>query len=177
MNHQHEILPGLWIGDSYSRKNSSWLSKEGIRVIINCTPDLEFVNMSSIFHYRYPMRDGAKGDSNWKAMKNGSDVILKHYGYWITDSSGNIHHQPSKKEVSKVLVHCHQGLSRSASVIGCYLIRYCRWSGEGAIGWIKSRRPGSLNYLGFRKMLWKWDSITNKNDNEKEKNNTLDNIE
>tara|TARA_B100001250_G_C19800024_1_gene790585 strand:+ start:138 stop:374 length:237 start_codon:yes stop_codon:yes gene_type:complete len=49
--------------------------------IINCTPDLDFVNMSSIIHYRYPMRDGAKGDSNWKAMKNGSDMILKQYGY------------------------------------------------------------------------------------------------
>ena len=148
-NHQSLILPKLWIGNSYSRKRSSWLQRE-IGLVINCTPDLTMdeVRGDGICYLRCAMIDGRKGKDNWKAMKKGADAIWEFF-------------QNSEAQTSNgrkgVLVHCHQGLNRSASVIGCYLVWYLKWSGDQAINWIQRYRPGSLYYLGFRKMLWKWE--------------------
>ena len=138
--HQSLILPRLWIGNSYSRKMTRWLQGE-IGLVINCTPDLSLEGGRGPV-IRCAMIDGRKGEENWKAMKKGADAIRD---FFQTDQKKG------------VLVHCHQGLNRSASVIGCYLVLYLKWTGDMAINWIRQKRPGSLYYLGFRKMLWKWE--------------------
>ena len=142
-NHQTLIIDRLWIGDRMSRKMIRWMKMSNIKLVCNMTPDLEFYGSHLITHKRFPMNDGMKGDANWKSMKKSSDEI---------------HRVLQNPNGGSVLVHCHQGLSRSASAIGCYLIRYLGWSGDRAIEWIQTRRRGSLTYIGFRKMLWKWEN-------------------
>ena len=68
------IVPKIWIGNSHSRKNITWI-KQNISVIINCTPDLDNSHINGCQIFRCPMIDGQKGNSNWKAMKKGSDLI------------------------------------------------------------------------------------------------------
>ena len=104
------------------------------------------------------MIDGQKGIENWKSMCRGAFLIKK----WKDKSNqSNVN----------ILVHCHQGLNRSACVIACFLVKYLEWNSHQAIRWIQSRRPGSLNYLGFKKMIWKIEREKNISQTQDKNNN------
>jgi cell division cycle 14 len=43
-----------------------------------------------------------------------------------------------------VAVHCKAGLGRTGCVVGCYMMKHYRCTGEEVIGWLRIVRPGSI---------------------------------
>lgn len=58
-----------------------------------------------------------------------------------------------------VLVHCQQGISRSAAVVIAYLIRYRGMGYDDALGWLKAKRACVKPNPGFVKILREWDAF------------------
>lgn len=54
---------------------------------------------------------------------------------------------------ARVLVHCAEGISRSASVVAAVLIAEFGWDADRAVGFVKSRRLGAEPNMGFVKQL------------------------
>lgn len=54
---------------------------------------------------------------------------------------------------ARVLVHCVQGISRSASIASAYLIAAYNWSPTQAVQYVKSKRPSAEPNSGFVSQL------------------------
>jgi Dual specificity phosphatase, catalytic domain len=57
-----------------------------------------------------------------------------------------------------VLVHCHSGMSRSATVVAAYLMQRNCWTEEDTLGYMRERRHAVYPNAGFRAQLnryWK----------------------
>ncbi|KAF7327254.1 Phosphatases II [Mycena kentingensis (nom. inval.)] len=61
-----------------------------------------------------------------------------------------------------VLVHCQQGVSRSASIIIAFLIRQNHMSCDAAYAFVKERRRCIRPNSGFLKALHEWETACNK---------------
>ncbi|KAF8630932.1 hypothetical protein AX17_005289 [Amanita inopinata Kibby_2008] len=64
------------------------------------------------------------------------------------------------KSGQSVLVHCQQGVSRSAAVVIAYLIRNLGMSYDNAYTYLKRRRACIKPNAGFVKALQEWEGIT-----------------
>ncbi|CAH1797392.1 unnamed protein product [Owenia fusiformis] len=61
---------------------------------------------------------------NQSELRQGVEFILR-----FVDNGGSVY------------VHCKAGRSRSATLVGCYLMSQMKWTPEQAIGFIKHKRP------------------------------------
>jgi protein-tyrosine phosphatase len=53
----------------------------------------------------------------------------------------------------RVLIHCKQGLNRSALILCAFLIMYLGYTVDDAIAFVREKRPGALGNETFVKML------------------------
>ena len=75
---------------------------------------------------------------------------LKHWDLYFLD--GSVPHENivqdfisiTEKATGAVAVHCKAGLGRTATLIGCYAIKYFGFTGLEFIGWARLCRPGSV---------------------------------
>lgn len=102
-----QITPQIWIGSSRSASTAGLLDVHGIRNILNCAVDLppELTWRGGFKHYHVGLVDG---DGNHPALYAAAVSVLDA----ITADPG-----------AKVLVHCHEGGSRSVFVVACHLVR------------------------------------------------------
>lgn len=69
--------------------------------------------------------------------------IIQHFDdavNWITEK---------RKEKHNVLVHCHAGISRSATIVIAYLIRSQNWNPFQALEFVKQQRDRVKPNAGF----------------------------
>ncbi len=105
---KNEIIDNLWIGDHYSSIDKDFFKENNIKTVINCTKNLDFIDLH-VNKYRLPINDDRSDESN----KGMIEYFNKYYN--IIDN-----------ELSKgngVLVHCHAGCQRSATLIALYLMK------------------------------------------------------
>lgn len=138
----HEIISGLYIGNKDDATQDIW------DFIVNCTPDIpiskKYINKS----IRLDLVD-FDGDN---------DNMIKLLPY-TTEIINN-----KLKNNKKVLVHCTQGISRSASIVVGYLMRYCNLSYIDAVILVESKRktmPKVLYRNVFNSALEKWNNQIN----------------
>jgi protein-tyrosine phosphatase len=127
-----QILSYLFLGGKSDAKSKESLLELNIKYILNCTPQRvddpefgcpNFFQKDKTFIYkRIPIFDN-KGedilphlDSAFKFIEEG-----RHYG--------------------NVLVHCHKGVSRSASFVIGYLMRKSEFTFDEALSFVQSVRP------------------------------------
>jgi len=103
-----EILSGLWIGDIDMIYNKKFLQDNNITVIINCTINYQFNDLSDIKNIRVPLSDNLW--NNIDTLRNNKDKILT----FIDESLEN----------NNILIACYDGKTLSPFIISLYLIEY-----------------------------------------------------
>jgi dual specificity MAP kinase phosphatase len=127
-----EIIPYLWIGDYKDSINLDFLNDKKIKVIINCTKDIQFLNdpeLNKIKKIRIPVDDRPSLsyiNDNMIMYNNIYDIVNKIHQYIINEIP--------------VLVHCQAGKQRSATVIAAYYIMFGKVDVETAVNYIRSKR-------------------------------------
>lgn len=138
-----QILSYLFLGGKDDAKSKDTLDSLNIKYILNCTPNKtmdptgcpNYYQKDKAYHYlRVPIFDNIGEnitvhlDSTFKFIEEG-----KHYG--------------------NVLVHCHKGVSRSASFVIAYLMRKNEFSFDEALTFVQSVRPMVQPNEAFLKQL------------------------
>ena len=97
-----EILPNLWIGDKRSPAAAAFKKKYDIALVVNCTRTIPFYR-GTHKNIRIPVDDDLT-DSSRLQLFNYLSSIVEVIGEYIKKRRG-------------VLVHCHAGCQRSATVV------------------------------------------------------------
>ncbi len=117
-----KITSVLWLGNQKNALSEAFLKKHHITHILCCAKDGE-INDKYV-HYKIPMVERYDTDpsiiSKW--LHWGADLVNK----WTSEGI--------------VLVHCIEGVDRSASIIIFYLMKYHKLSYKSAYSYVKQQR-------------------------------------
>ena len=135
-----EVIEGfLYLGNRHQAANARVLSALGITHVINATRDLPNVHEQStddIQYTRIPLDDDGVSD------------LSPHLGPLVARLT-----EVSSDPKGRVLVHCHLGLSRSATVVLSYLMASRHISLDHALDQLHARRPTIAPNRGFLSQL------------------------
>lgn len=114
------IIDKLWLGDISDSANKEFLD-ENILTVICCASELfsPHTHVKHLEHIEFYKFDIAEGHDIYKYF----DIVTEL-----------IH---SKK---RVLIHCYEGINRSASIVIAYLMRYLHMSYEESFNYVKEIR-------------------------------------
>lgn len=115
-NKVNKILPNLYLGNKFS-------PNKNYDLIINCSINLPNVIDNTI---NIKLKDSLTEAKNMYKQLNEKNILEE------------IH--LTLENNKKVLVHCHMGMQRSATVIACYLIKYYNFEIQKVINFLKSKR-------------------------------------
>mmetsp|Transcript_15092 Transcript_15092/g.23831 ORF Transcript_15092/g.23831 Transcript_15092/m.23831 type:complete len:261 (-) Transcript_15092:161-943(-) len=128
----------LLIGNAVSASSFDAMQQLGVRCILNVTADLvepTASELGNIEWHRIPLHDTEDQDLT-NALNEGLVIIDR-----VSATGG------------KVLIHCHEGRSRSVTLALAHLITRNRMSLADAIGLVKSHRPEAQPNAGFMRQL------------------------
>ncbi|GAB6023899.1 Dual specificity protein phosphatase 4 [Chamberlinius hualienensis] len=136
-----EILPYVYLGSAFHAANQRTLDRLKITALLNVSRNCPNPSELGNLHYKcIPVEDSGNADiSSWfhEAIEYIDEV----------KSSGG-----------KVLVHCHAGISRSATICLAYLMTTKRIRLEEAYEYVKKRRSVISPNLNFMGQLLKYES-------------------
>ena len=119
----------LFLGDIISALDENILDKNDIKVIINCSNDLPFIVSGNKYEiYRCGIDDISLNIN--KQIKKYKEII----NTYLTLINASL------KEKKNVLIHCRNGMQRSATMIAAYLIKYLSFEKQNAIEYLKNKR-------------------------------------
>ena len=123
------ILDRLAIGDLSDAKNTKLLLESGITAILNVAEEANYEHDFKNFdYYKVNIDDGQAMD-------------FSHIGDAVDFIHSRIRH-------GKVLVHCLYGISRSSTIVLCYL-HECGFSLRSALNLIKRKRPDAQPHIAL----------------------------
>ncbi len=123
------IIDRLAIGDLTDAKNAPMLLECGISAILNVAKEAHLEPDNNYFdYYKVSIDDGQAMD-------------LSH----LSEAVDFIH---SRIRQGKVLVHCLMGVSRSSTIVLCYL-HECGFSLREAMNLIKKKRPEAQPHIAL----------------------------
>jgi hypothetical protein len=138
-----EIIPNLFISNAVHARNIN----NKYDLIVNCTNGIPDPPQGTFKKFiRIPINDN----------KNQSVVLVSYLPSVVQE----IH----KTLVlgGKVLVHCRMGISRSCTVVGCYLLKFHNFKNvESVMNFIKSKRSISFYNFQFISVMNEWNQICN----------------
>jgi protein-tyrosine phosphatase len=103
--------PELFLGGDMAAASSQFFVKKNIRAVLNCTPEIRHYFPERAEYARVSLGDSRESDDLSRMRE-----MLEFAAEWI-----HIHRDIYKLNV---LVHCNQGVNRSASCLAAYLIKY-----------------------------------------------------
>lgn len=141
MQNANEIIRGLWVGDMKSAVDINFMKRHNIRAVINCTPDVPMM-FSGVDYMKLKMNDTLKQQDIEDMIK-----YLPHAVKFIYDK---------RREGKNVLVHCHAGMQRSATIVVAYLSAVHKLKLLDAALIVINKRPQAFHYgkhMNFSKSL------------------------
>ncbi|CAG8466531.1 11082_t:CDS:2 [Cetraspora pellucida] len=117
------IIPGLYLGSLIAASDQSWLKEHKITHILTVADSIS-PPFPGLFKYKViSIRD------------HPSQNISRHFEEMFEFIQSVL-----DQEDGKILVHCHQGVSRSASVVIAYIMRSKQVSLDDALKLVKEKR-------------------------------------
>jgi len=123
---QNLIEPNLWLGDFRSSLDKDFIEKNNIKLIINLSKNLNFVDLDNVEKYRVAIHDNRSHESDVGMISHFPEVYKK-MDYYLKAKKG-------------VLVHCRAGMQRSATIVALYLMKKRNLDFENAKKFIRSKR-------------------------------------
>lgn len=145
------VIDKLWIGTVYDACNTAWLRKQNITHIVDVS------DMS------YPIQKQTSLGIAFKRfpIKHRPDFTIHPYfepcNKFIHDARTAPEDVTKLKQNGNVLVHCHIGKHRSATIIVAYLMSALKIDTGAAIALLKAKRPMVEIRGGFERQLQQYD--------------------
>lgn len=131
------ILKNLFLGSASDANDFLFIKQNNIKLIVNVTKDIatdySALGFEDIKVIRIPIDDIDTESLNTNNLLMSTLRTIKKY---IDENKG-------------VLVHCRAGVSRSASIVIAYLMKYHNLSFSQAQNYLRSRRPIINPNAGF----------------------------
>jgi len=138
VNPMDQVDENIYIGDVRSANNENLLREHGITHIVNATEELPNFHPPPKFHYlKLNLKD------------NRSEDLLRVLEPTFQYISSVIRYNPR----AKVLIHCHMGMSRSASLVIYYMMRRRGMTFDAALDKLKVLRPLVNPNVSYRAQL------------------------
>lgn len=112
----NEIIPGIWVGDMKAAKNKVFFNRNNIKAVVNCTTDVPNYFNEACCYMKLDIDDSLKAKDINKMTK-----LLPEAVHFIKD-----HHHKG----GPVLIHCHAGIQRSATVCAAYMFSLGMYDGS-----------------------------------------------
>lgn len=144
------VLPRIYLGPEYPAYNLEYLQQFGITHIINCCGiEPQFPN--EIKYYMININDESSAN------------IFQFFHPSIEFIKQALNHNNENK-LSKILIHCQMGISRSATILVAYIMSELNVSFSIAHSIVKRARGFISINEGFINQLIEWDELnTNEN--------------
>ena len=129
----------VWVGSQATAANGNFLKKNNIKLVVNCSKDIP--KYSDIPMLRVPVHDASfDADKMGKYLSLASTAIRD-----VTRYKGN------------VLIHCHAGMNRSATVCAAYLMTIKGMTGKEAMEAIRKAKPECFHPFNFKSSLTEYE--------------------
>ena len=128
-----QILPNLWLGNLNACLNSKFLEENNIKAVVSLySPKLNtnFFTKKDIAIFQVQVKDNMSFKSNLVVFNN-LDQIIDYMDHYL-------------KNKQNVLVHCHYGWQRSATVCAAYIMKKYNKSMQEAVDYVQDRRDLSF---------------------------------
>jgi hypothetical protein len=137
-----EILPRLFLGNHYHATDFEAQHPEAL-----------------VYSMGYMVGDGhayQRWPERWRFF-DVCDSLQQDLLSLFDDLTEDIH--ANLQEGKPIYVHCHLGKSRAPTVVAAYLIRYRGFDHQGAIRFIRDKRPEALPNFAFMQQLRRYHAI------------------
>ena len=142
-----EVIPGLWIS-GYEYCSPALIAKIGFDAVVCITTKKEsYLKLKQTKKYNVLCLD-----------------IIDNEKYVISDSKfhrSTAFINSAIKRKHNILVHCKMGISRSATIVTAYLIKYKKMSVNDALLLVKKKHAPTFPNKGFLKQLIDWHKTVN----------------
>ena len=143
-----EILPNLFISDSTTANRQQFYDDNKIKLIINCTKEIEFFKDDNLVtdNVRISVNDKIMSD-NIVLLYRSLDKVCQEINKYLSEFKG-------------VLVFCSCGKQRSVTVIVAYIMKYGKLNIVDSIKLVKTKHPRCFNpVINFYKSLQLYEKI------------------
>lgn len=108
-----QIVPGLWLGNQASSQSTAFLHENNISAIVNCSKNIPN-SFGNITYYRVPV------DDHGPYIDEYAEYNIEKLRKLLPETIKILDYHLGRNE--SVLVHCHAGAQRSATVVINYLL-------------------------------------------------------
>ena len=140
-----QIIDNLWLGSLRSSANREALQDRNIDTIVSAV-----LGASALYPFDFRYERAKLRDVEDENIIKEFDKLLPIIRTELLNNRG-------------VLCHCHEGKSRSTSIVAAYLIRYNGMSSKEALEYIKSKRTQIDPNNGYINQLIKYEKIVLEN--------------
>ncbi|KAJ1563764.1 hypothetical protein HK096_011138 [Nowakowskiella sp. JEL0078] len=167
-----EIVPGLFIGTKIAASDRNFIETHGITHIINMAFELPMLFKDIIEYIHVPLADNTQAnllqrleeliDVIDNVMAERENINKEFHDSQLTMVKANSEGIPTvKSRLPVVMVHCAQGVSRSAAVVVAWRMRKTHESYSDALYFVRTRRYIVKPNEGFENQLklfakWGW---------------------
>lgn len=136
-----QVFPRLFVGSAMAASDLTALKQRGIDAVLSVGTKFD-----------ESMYTGAQHIVRAHRVVRAKDLPEQNLIQFMNASNAWLQEQLARPE-SRVLVHCQQGKSRSASIVAAYLIATHGLSVDAAVATLKARRPIVAPNRGFLEQL------------------------
>lgn len=148
-----EILPGLlFVSNARVARDHAQLAAVGITHVVDCCPELALCEPQASNHSVDPSEPSWSGTVLKLILRDDVKEELRPFLDLVIETI-----ETCRVQQGKVLIHCHQGVSRSCALAAAYVMLVQQLSAQEAMHWVSCRRRIASPNSAFICQLVEWE--------------------